>query len=144
MIWAVTALLVTHFIADFLLQTDWMALNKSKWTDFFTLPHNDPSQNFQGILALLSHTGLYALCFLPFGWAFALVTFGLHTLTDAVTSRITSKLWFFRPKTGPVHAENVSNTWEYGGGNRHYFFVVIGLDQLIHGVTLLWTLNYFK
>lgn len=112
-------LLLTHFIGDFLLQSNWMALNKSKsWN------------------ALLSHTGLYALCFLPLGLRFALATFVLHTLTDAVTSRITSKLWFMeRSLMG-------TNLWFFKRDNsRHWFFVVIGLDQLIHGITLLWTLK---
>jgi hypothetical protein len=95
-------LLTTHFVADFLLQSDWMALNKSKsWK------------------ALIAHCAVYAACFVYFGLAFAVITFLLHALTDTVTSRITSKLW--------------------QAGERHWFFVVIGFDQLIHYFTLIGT-----
>jgi hypothetical protein len=38
--------------------------------------------------------------------------FGTHWVTDFVTSRITSKLW--------------------GASAFHYFFVTVGLDQLLH------------
>jgi uncharacterized protein DUF3307 len=98
-------LLAIHFVADFILQSDWMATNKSK--------------NWR---ALLCHTALYALCFSLYGWAFVFITFALHTLTDAITSKITSYLW----------KQNA----------RHWFFVVIGADQLIHYGCLAWTLNW--
>lgn len=65
-----------HFIADFLCQTDKMALNKStsnKW--------------------LLAHTSVYSIWFLILGWKFALITFLTHTITDYITSRGTSYLW---------------------------------------------------
>lgn len=119
------SLLTVHWIADFLFQTDWMALNKSKsWK------------------ALCTHTLVYSLCFIWLGWSFVLATFFLHTLTDAVTSRATSKLWFFERawtdcvgKCVPDHG----TCWKYVEGRRHWFFVVIGLDQLIHGITLVLT-----
>lgn len=98
-------LILVHFVADFVLQSDWMAVNKSKsWK------------------ALLAHTAIYSACFLFVGWKFALITFVLHTLTDAVTSRITSYLWQEQ--------------------ERHWFFVVIGADQLIHYWTLILTFDY--
>lgn len=94
------SLLLTHFIGDFLLQNDWMALNKSKsW------------------FALTIHCWLYSFVFLwiQTPWWFS-VCFCTHFCTDAITSRWTSKL--------------------YQAGHRHWFFVVIGLDQLIHYFTL--------
>lgn len=95
-------LLTLHFIGDFLLQSDWMATNKSKnW------------------FALYVHAGVYSVCFAAYGFWFAMGIFCLHFLTDALTSRWTSKLW-------------VAN-------QRHWFFVVIGLDQLIHAWTLAGT-----
>jgi len=102
------AILFTHFVADFVLQSHWMASNKS-------------SSN----IPLLAHIGVYSLtltiaCLLLFDWQAALL-FGLingvmHFITDYFTSRLTSKLW---------KAERV-----------HDFFVVIGLDQFIHSATL--------
>ncbi len=121
----VTTLVVIHWIADFVLQNDWMALGKSKrW------------------LPLLTHTSIYSACFIGFGWKFVGITFLLHTLTDYFTSRITSKLWFMRD-----HGEDPASGWrltQYLSWNRHYFFVMIGLDQLIHVVTLIWTLNFLQ
>jgi len=106
-------LLTIHFVADFVLQTDWQAKNKST--------------NWE---ALLRHVGVYALCFVPFamwhygvanpkGFAFVFITFALHFATDAVTSRINSKMWA---------AQRV-----------HAFFVGIGADQLSHAYALAWT-----
>lgn len=99
-----TILLCVHFVADFMLQTNWMAVNKSsKWWP------------------LTAHILVYSACLLPFGAVFALVNGMAHFCTDAVSSRITSYLWKQE--------------------RRHEFFVVIGFDQLIHVLTLLWTLE---
>lgn len=88
-------LLSVHFVADFVLQTDWMALNKSK-----------------NVNALLVHCAVYAACFLPFGVSFACVTFMLHSAQDSITSRLNGRLW--------------------QANERHWFFVGIGADQLLH------------
>lgn len=101
-IYTVLTILVIHYIADFILQTDWMALNKSKSNK-----------------ALLAHVALYSVVFLPFGAIFALVTFILHFTTDYFTSRAVSKL----------AAKN----------KRKEMFQMIGLDQLIHGTTLMYS-----
>ena len=92
-------LLVVHFVADFLLQSDWMAVNKSKRWD-----------------ALALHVSIYAACFVWLGLAFVGVTWATHFLTDALTSRATSALW--------------------QRNQRHWFFAMIGFDQLIHAATL--------
>ena len=65
-----------HFIADFILQSDWMARNKSK--------RNIP---------LIVHCIVYTIPFLYFGWVFAVVNGVAHLFTDWFTSRATSKLW---------------------------------------------------
>ena len=66
----------THFVADFLMQSDEMAINKSK------------SNKWLGI-----HSFVYALPFLWLGWKFAVITSILHFALDWATSRGTSKLW---------------------------------------------------
>jgi hypothetical protein len=69
-------LLSVHFVADFVLQTDWMALNKStRWWP------------------LTVHILVYSACLIPFGLLFALVNGCAHFVTDAVSSRATSYLW---------------------------------------------------
>ena len=104
-------LLTTHFVADFVLQSDWMAQNKSK--DWW---------------ALTAHVTVYSLAFIPVAawllpWnracAFVVITFALHWATDAITSRINSRLWTAKR----VHA----------------FFVGIGADQLSHAYALAAT-----
>lgn len=103
----------THFIADFLLQTDEMAINKSKsfkWLSIHAFVYGLPFYVIFG----LTHSFL-------FGVLYALVNAFLHWIVDAITSRITAKLW--------------------EAGERHWFFVVIGLDQAIHYTCLI--LTYF-
>lgn len=106
-----TILLTIHFIAYFVLQTDWQAQNKSK-----------------NIKALLRHVLVYSTCFVPFvlWWfplnkagAFVFITFSLHFVTDAITSRINSRMWAAKR----VHA----------------FFVGVGADQLSHAYALAGT-----
>ena len=115
--------LVVHFIGDFILQNDWMAINKSRsWK------------------ALLVHTSLYSVCFFMAGWRFVLITFFLHTIVDAITSRILTRLWFVRLDED-IWSEPPRWVLHYDAITRHWFFVVIGLDQLIHFACLAWTLR---
>lgn len=73
----VIAALFAHFLGDFILQTDWMAKNKSK--------------NYRAFTAhLLSYTIPF---WIPFGWKFTLVNVALHGAIDWVTSRVTSSLY---------------------------------------------------
>ena len=70
---------------------------------------------------LLAHTSTYTIVMavLTLNPIYALVNGVLHTVVDYITSRWSSKLWV--------------------KGDVHNFFVVIGLDQLIHVVTLIAT-----
>lgn len=133
-------MLIAHFLGDFILQSDWMALNKSK---------------DNGALSL--HCVVYSMCFIPWGLKFYVVTYLFHFMTDFVTSRITSRLWFIQLLPRPE--ENIypegRGAFQLGKGNsyfgaypsfayvdhgkRHWFFVAIGADQLIHFATLALT-----
>ena len=106
-------LLTAHWVADFVLQSDWMALGKSK-----------------RFLPLFVHVGIYSVA-MTIAWtlwtgqppvAFLAVTFGTHFATDYVTSRVNSRLWAAK--------------------QNHWFFVSVGFDQLIHVWTLALTAQW--
>lgn len=113
-VYVLFGILVIHFIADFVLQTDWQAKNKSSSMD-----------------ALLTHTGTYSLVWLIISMSyccyvgsgsmllFAPITFVAHTITDFYTSRVNSQL--------------------YKDGKIHEFFIGIGADQVMHYVQLVLT-----
>lgn len=116
-------LLVAHFIGDFVLQSDWMAQNKSKSNEALGL--------HVMVYTLALGVGAIPLVFilgrpsfgLPLAWI--LLNGAAHFATDYVTSRINARLWA---------AKEV-----------HYFFVGVGADQLIHyltlGLTMIWLLR---
>ena len=112
---AFLALLVSHWIADFVLQTHWQATNKSK-----------------NNIALSHHVLVYTACLAAisavlFGsgrlWLLFVVGNGLlHFVTDYCTSRVSSRLY-------------ATQDW-------HSFFIVVGFDQVIHQVTLAATMSF--
>ena len=65
-----------HFIADFILQTDYIALNKSKYTE-----------------CLLTHCGIYSIPFLIFGLEYALINGILHFVVDYFSSALTTTFY---------------------------------------------------
>ena len=109
----ILSILGIHWFADFVLQTDKQAKNKSNnWND------------------LLSHITTYSLVWIiPAiimlgynGAIFVIVTLVAHTITDYFTSRLNSKLWV--------------------QGKTHNFFVSIGFDQYLHYIQLFLTYWY--
>jgi hypothetical protein len=100
-LYIVLLILVAHFVADFIFQSDYHAVNKSK-SNFVLAQH------------VLIYSAILTLFGLLFPISLAWIVFNCvgHFITDWCTSRATSRLW-------------VAN-------QRHWFFVVIGLDQLIH------------
>lgn len=71
-----------HFVADFILQSDWMARNKS-------------SSN----IALAVHVCVYSIPFILIGWVYACVNGVVHFGVDWITSRLCAKLY----KSGKRH-----------------------------------------
>lgn len=114
----------THWVADFVFQTDWMAQNKSK-------------SNFP----LLTHVCVYTFIFSPLAvYAFddmLLVLYFLgfnlfaHFIVDYNTSRLSSKLY----KQNKLGSSTVPN---FG------FFSVIGFDQFLHYVCLFGSYVYLS
>ena len=113
---AILIVLFGHWFADFVLQNRYMAENKSRdW------------------MALSLHVAVYTLALGPFVvwvlppdfmliWGYLAINGAAHFVTDAVTSRITTRLW--------------------KAGRTHNFFAVVGFDQFIHHATLLGTLYW--
>ena len=115
---AIILIFATHFLADFVCQTHEMSLKKSKsnlWLTYHIAVYSAVTTIIWSIFFGVGRD--VSLIPVIFG-----ITFVTHWVTDYFTSRWTSRLW----------AEK----------KVHNFFVVIGLDQLIHATTLLITYNY--
>ena len=70
-------LMLVHFVSDFLMQSNYMAVNKSKNIDVLNL-----------------HSFVYALPFFVFlNIPFVSYLYATHFFIDLVTSKITSYLW---------------------------------------------------
>lgn len=142
----VFVLVVAHFIADFLCQTDWMALNKSK--NWWALTSHVGAY----MAVLIGSTSIWLIWMIgvrapmPMGaMAFWGVNAAAHFVQDAITSRWTTKLWFVdlspRPPGGVTFG-----AYPYFAAireTRHNFFVVIGLDQCLHYMVLFMTANWW-
>lgn len=107
-------ILLTHFVADFIFQTDKQAINKSK-SNFWLTQH-----------VFTYSLGLWIYAAANWAWFhnsniiyWVVLNALLHWITDYITSRINSYLW--RKEM------------------RHWFFVGIGADQMIHYTCLLLT-----
>lgn len=113
MAYLIIYVLFLHWVADFVLQTDWMALNKSKCNKALTAH-----------LAVYSLAMSVGLCYWGLSGLWVVLINGvLHWITDYVTSRINAKLW--------------------AAEQRGWFFVMIGFDQFIHAATLILLANHF-
>lgn len=100
-----------HFICDFLLQADWMAVNKGK-------------PGMEGYQALIPHISIHAigtliivLIFAPALWWLSIVDFVLHGIVDRVKGVVGHK-----------------KKW---GIDNKVFWWVFGLDQEMHNLTHL-------
>ena len=108
----VMGIIFFHFVSDFVLQSDEMAVNKS--TSWYWLT-----------VHVITYTSVMTALMSPvFGFTYTLmiwaeITFATHFVTDAVTSRISSYFW--------------------KRNERHWFFVTIGFDQVIHYACLFAT-----
>jgi len=104
-----------HTVADFILQSRWMAENKSKSLKALSVH-------------ILEYTGVMFIgLILPFGLAgaatYAVLNGVLHFFTDLVTSKLSS--------------------YAYETENMKLFWGVIGFDQFIHICCLLFALLIF-
>lgn len=112
-------ILFVHWLADFVFQSHKMATKKSTskvWLTKHVLTYSlitVTSWSFFIIPLSEKEDIIPNLCMV---W---IITFVTHWFTDYVTSKITSRL--------------------YKEGKVHDFFVIVGVDQMIHYTTLLLT-----
>ena len=116
----IMTVIAMHWVADFVLQTDWQAKNKSK-------------DNF----ALLFHVLTYTIC---------IFVCGIFLLTELTPQNIKMwELWAFL--NGVVHfgvdyVTSRINTYLWNKGRVHDFFVMVGFDQVIHYACLFGSLAF--
>lgn len=119
-------ILASHFIADFIWQTDEMAKGKGVSNNPWNLHLFQHCVMYSGIIAFLYAVmrlfvdGIHVKIPIEMLVVFV-VLFITHYLTDWVTSRV-SKYYFDK-------------------GDTHNGFVTIGFDQVIHYLTLIWLIN---
>ncbi|KQS33959.1 DUF3307 domain-containing protein [Dyadobacter sp. Leaf189] len=109
----ILSILAVHYLADFVMQTDMQARNKSSNNRY-----------------LADHVLVYSFVWFVFtvpilewsAFTFFVVTFICHFCTDYVTSRMVKKY--------------------FATGNTHGGFNVIGLDQILHYVQLYMTFRF--
>ena len=127
LLFIVIGLLFIHWIGDFVCQTHWQAINKSKSIKALSIHIG----TYTAVLAILTYvlfavtnlltiTIFYSLASLI---AFIVANGVLHFITDYVTSKINAHLW----ETKQIHE----------------FFTMIGFDQFLHYAALLGTLWFF-
>ncbi len=106
---------IIHFVADFLLQTDWQAKNKSSNWDAL----------WYHVLVYSFSIAILSIPFIDEGWQFMAIltiTGVCHFITDAITSRISKK--YFEKE------------------DYHNGFVIVGMDQVFHYIQLFLTFNF--
>jgi len=118
---AVAILLTFHYVADFILQTDMQAKMKSSDNRFLGVHCFVYAMTVTLGFIMLKISGMLPQDYnIP---AVSSVLIASHFTIDYVTSRINKKL--------------------YISGRHHEFFVVVGLDQLLHSLILLILLVSF-
>jgi len=108
-------IIIIHFYCDFCLQSDEMAVNKSKsnyWLSLHVAVYT--SVTFLAwLFCFFQPSSLYV--FHQY-WYFVCFIFVTHWITDYCTSRLTSK--------------------HFSKNDYHWGFVVVGFDQVLHYIQL--------
>lgn len=119
-IYNILLIIIGHYIADFVLQNEKIAINKSKNSNVL-FNHAVYYSSAWFIILLFNNIDIDLFKIL----IFVIITFIFHFSTDFISSRITSRL--FKKK---IFYTNIPN---FGA------FSIIGLDQVFHYVQLFLT-----
>jgi len=136
-IYVILGIIFIHWIADFVMQTEKMAISKS--TSNYWLTRHVLVYSTVWFFACL----FYCAYLDGFNWTqrgvnlvfiFPIITFICHWITDYYTSRLNTKLL-------PPKEEHPTDKGYFKqlGGEFHNFFVSIGFDQVIHYLQLIIT-----
>jgi hypothetical protein len=136
----ILGIIIIHWFADFLMQDEKWAINKSKdnnalldhvlnysliwfYAVFFLL-------SFDKVIIEKSFESISLQWLLTYSLLFAQITFVAHFITDYFTSRIVSKMF----------AQN-----KYGSSIPNFgAFTMIGIDQVLHYIQLFCTYQFIN
>lgn len=118
----ILGLLSLHFVADFMFQSEEMAINKSK----NNLQLTDHVLVYTGIwvIPMLIHCKFIGVSY-PLTFAFLGITFVCHWITDYLTSRVV--------------AQKFKNQEYYTPLPNLGAFTIIGFDQILHYLQIFIT-----
>ncbi len=106
-----------HWISDFVLQSDYVAKNKSENNTILII--HSLWYAMPIVIVYVLYLTLYNISQSPFNFLLVFLALSLsHALIDYNTSRWSKKAW--------------------NEQNRHKFFVIIGFDQFLHAAILLY------
>lgn len=125
----IAALLATHFVADFVLQSRDMGKKKS----------SEPSY-LAAHLLIQFMAFLLVVAFISPGMAvwFSFANAAIHGVIDWNLWRLYKLYAYTVIKKNPQHpllTGNPAEPWKYW--EDHWFYTTIGFDQLLHGLTLV-------
>lgn len=114
-------ILFLHWLADFVFQTNNMAKNKSSSFGWLSIH----GVEYLCVMVLgLAMLHPHSASWLHWCLLYAAVNTGWHFIIDFFTSKLSSRL--------------------YKQGKIHEFFVVIGFDQLLHTVILIYSYQILR
>jgi hypothetical protein len=143
------SILIIHYVADFIIQTDKQAKGKSKnWSDLLghTLTYSSVWVFASCILFGLNNKTLTTFDYVYLSLLFGVITFVCHTITDYFTSRLNNRL--------APREETIMLKWDKSykeepfvrfpkGRSYHNLFIGIGFDQYILHLPQLFLTYYF-
>lgn len=94
------------------------------FSDFILQTREMAERKSHSIKWLTYHVVIYSLPFLLLNPIFGVITFITHWITDFITSKVSSSF--------------------YKKGNNKGFWAIIGFDQFIHTITLLFTYVWWQ
>ncbi len=109
----ILAIIIGHWIGDYVLQTESMAVNKSKSNKWLTI--HVGAWTFGLAVVVIPFSGLVSI------WLWVLLMGVLHWIQDYITSRINT--YFLKKK------------WQ------KLFWLAIGTDQMLHYLIMFYTIN---